>query len=150
MNPLINILYQNRIDLTVSFQTNYTGIQVNAGDVIAVTNAAYGWTNKQFRVMQVKESTLPNGSLGAAFQCIAYDPSVYTTPNITGYAPTPNSNLAYIGYFSAFRWIARCPQRGVSQKSYCFIRQFHHQVHPIGLFGQHWFHLTQPHLQTVQ
>ena len=95
------ILEQNRIDLTVSFQTNYTGIQVNAGDVIAVTNAAYGWTNKQFRVMQVKESTLPDGSLGAAFQCIAYDPSVYTTPNITGYAPTPNSNLAYIGYFSA-------------------------------------------------
>jgi hypothetical protein len=94
------ILEQNRIDLTISFATNYTGIQANAGDVVTITNASYGWTNKQFRVMQVQETTLPDGSLGAAFQCIAYDASVYTTPNITEYHPTPNSNLAYVGYFS--------------------------------------------------
>ena len=94
------ILEQNRLDLIVGITTNYTGIQVNAGDVVTVTNAAYGWSAKQFRVMQVKESSLPDGSLGASLQLTAYDSAVYTTPNITQYTPTPNSGLASINYFS--------------------------------------------------
>ena len=87
-------LLQNRIDLTLSFNTNYTGIQVNAGDVVTVTNVPFGWSNKQFRVMQVKEVVLADGSLGASLQCIAYDSSIYTVSNIQQYTPTPNSNLA--------------------------------------------------------
>ena len=94
-------LEQNRLDLIVSFSTNYTGIQVNAGDVVTVTNSSYGWTNQQFRVMQVKESSLPDGSLGAAVQLIAYDANVYATGDITQYHPTPNSGLASPTYFSA-------------------------------------------------
>ena len=66
-------LEQNRLDLIVSFSTNYTGIQVNAGDVVTVTNSYYGWTNQQFRVMQVKEASLPDGTIGAAFLLFAYD-----------------------------------------------------------------------------
>jgi hypothetical protein len=62
--------------------------------VITVTNAAYGWSNKQFRVLQVKESALPDGTLGAALQCIAYDSSIYTISNLQQFTPTPNSNLA--------------------------------------------------------
>lgn len=87
------ILEQNRLDLIVSINTNYTGIQVNAGDVVTITNDYYGWSAKQFRVMQVKETSLPDGSLGASLQLSAYDAAVYTTPNITQYTPTPNSNL---------------------------------------------------------
>ena len=94
-------LEQNRLDLIVSFSTNYTGIQVNAGDVVTVTNSYYGWTNQQFRVMQVKEASLPDGTLGAAFQLIAYDANVYATADITQYHPTPNSGLASPIYFSA-------------------------------------------------
>jgi len=94
-------LEQNRLDLIVSFSTNYTGIQVNAGDVVTVTNSSYGWTNQQFRVMQVKEASLPDGSLGAALQLIAYDSNVYATGDITQYHPTPNSGLAAPTFFSS-------------------------------------------------
>ena len=94
-------LEQNRLDLIVSFSTNYTGIQVNAGDVVTVTNSYYGWTNQQFRVMQVKEVSLPDGTLGAAFQLIAYDANVYATADITQYHPTPNSGMASPIFFSA-------------------------------------------------
>ena len=94
-------LEQNRLDLIVSFSTNYTGIQVNAGDVVTVTNSYYGWTNQQFRVMQVKEASLPDGTLGAAFQLIAYDANVYATADITQYHPTPNSGMASPIFFSA-------------------------------------------------
>jgi len=94
-------LEQNRLDLVVNFSTNYTGIQVNAGDVVTVTNSYYGWTNQQFRVMQVKEASLPDGSLGAALQLIAYDSNVYATSDITQYHPTPRSGLASPNFFSA-------------------------------------------------
>ena len=87
-------LLQNRLDLIVSFATNYTGIQVNAGDVVTVTNSDYGWSAKQFRVLQVKETVLPDGTLGASFQMSAYDSSVYTVSNITQFTPTSNSSLA--------------------------------------------------------
>jgi hypothetical protein len=95
------IIEQNRLDLIVNFSTTYAGIQVNAGDVVTVTNSTYGWTNKQFRVVQVKESALPDGTLGASFQLSAYDSAVYTISNLQQYHPTPNSGLAAVGYFSA-------------------------------------------------
>jgi len=95
------VLEQNRLDLIVSFSTNYTGIQVNAGDVVTVTNSYYGWSNQQFRVMQVKEVSLPDGSLGASLQMIQYDPNVYATSSITAYTPTSHSGLAAPTFFSS-------------------------------------------------
>jgi hypothetical protein len=94
-------LEQNREDLIVSFSTNYTGIQVNAGDVVTVTNGYYGWSAKQFRVMQVKEVSLPDGSLGAGIQLIEYNSAVYDTGDITQFVPAPNSGIASPNYFSA-------------------------------------------------
>jgi len=94
------VLEQNRQDLIVSFESTYAGIQVQAGDVVTVTNANYGWTNQQFRVTQVKEMAQPDGSLSASFQMNAYNPSVYATSNITQFQPTPNSGLANPQYFS--------------------------------------------------
>jgi len=94
-------LEQNREDLIVSFSTNYTGIQVNAGDVVTVTNGYYGWNVKQFRVMQVKEVSLPDGSLGAGIQLIEYNSAVYGTGDITQFVPAPNSGIPSPNYFSA-------------------------------------------------
>ena len=94
-------LEQNREDLIVSFSTNYTGIQVNAGDVVTVTNGYYGWNAKQFRVMQVKEVSLPDGQLGAGIQLIEYNSAVYGTSDITQFVPAPNSGIASPNYFSA-------------------------------------------------
>ena len=95
------ILKQAREDLLVSFASNYQGIQVNAGDVVTVTNTAYGWSSKLFRVMQVNEASLPDGSLGASFQMIEYNPTVYDVSSITQYQPAPNSSIPFLGYFGA-------------------------------------------------
>jgi len=93
------ILEQAREDLTLSFATSYDGIQVNAGDVVSVTNDAYGWTNKLFRVMKVDEVSLPDGNLGASFQMIEYNAAVYDNASITQYQPALNSGIPYLGYF---------------------------------------------------
>jgi len=94
------ILEQAREDLIVSFNTTFYGIQVDAGNVISVTNTDYGWTNKLFRVMKVNEVALADGNLGARLELNEYNSQVYDDQDITQFAPAPNSGLASPGYFS--------------------------------------------------
>ena len=95
------LLEQAREDLIVSFSTTYYGIQVNAGDVVSVTNADYGWNAKKFRVMKVNEASLPNGGLGARLEMNEYNAQVYDDKDITEFTPVPNSDLPSVSYFSA-------------------------------------------------
>lgn len=94
------VLEQAREDLIVSFNTTYYGIQVDAGDVVSVTNADYGWTAKLFRVMRVNEVSLPDGNLGARLEMTEYNAQVYDDKNITQFTPVPNSGLVSSQYFS--------------------------------------------------
>ena len=94
------ILEQAREDLVVSFSTTYYGIQVDAGQVVSVTNADYGWTDKLFRVIKVNEASLPDGSLGAKLELNEYNAQIYDDKDITEFTPAPNSGLAAPSYFS--------------------------------------------------
>lgn len=95
------LLEQAREDLIVNFNTTYFGIQVDAGDVVSVTNSNYGWSNKLFRVVKVNEASLPDGSLGARLEMNEYNAQVYDDQTIAQFAPVPNSGLANVGFFSA-------------------------------------------------
>lgn len=101
-NYLANrLLEQAREDLIVSFSTTYYGIQVDAGDVVSVTNSDYGWNAKLFRVMKVNEASLPDGQLGARMELSEYNAAIYDDQDITQFTPVSNSNLASPVYFSA-------------------------------------------------
>lgn len=93
------ILEQAREDLIVTINTAYTGIQVDAGDVISITNSSYGWTAKLFRVMKVSEVSLPDGNLGATFELNEYNAQVYDDRDITKYTPAPNTDLPDPAFF---------------------------------------------------
>jgi hypothetical protein len=95
------LLEQAREDLIVSFSTTYYGIQVDAGDVVSVTNTDYGWNAKLFRVMKVNEASLPDGGLGAKLELSEYNAQVYDDKDITQFTPIPNSDLPSPTYFSA-------------------------------------------------
>jgi hypothetical protein len=95
------LLEQAREDLLVSFNTTYYGIQVDAGNVVSVTNADYGWNAKLFRVMKVNEASLPDGSLGARLELTEYNAQIYDDYDITQFTPAPNSDLSSPVYFSA-------------------------------------------------
>jgi len=95
------LLEQAREDLIVGFSTTYYGIQVDAGNVVSVTNSNYGWTNKLFRVNRVNEASLPDGSLGAKLELSEYSAAVYDDQTISQYAAVPNSDLPSINFFSA-------------------------------------------------
>jgi hypothetical protein len=94
------LLEQAREDLIVSFNTTYFGIQVDAGDVVSVTNSNYGWNDKLFRVMKVNEASLADGSLGARLELSEYNAQVYDDQTINQFAPVPNSGLPSAIYFS--------------------------------------------------
>lgn len=93
------LLEQAREDLIVSFNTAYVGIQIDAGDVVTVTNSSYGWSNKPFRVMRVSEASLPDGNLGASLELNEYNAQVYDDKDITKYVPAPNTDLPDPSYF---------------------------------------------------
>ena len=93
------VLKQAREDLIVTFSTAYPGIQVNAGDVISITNADYGWSSKLFRVTKVQETSLPDGNLGARIECAEYNVDVYSDGSITQFTPAANSSLSSAYYF---------------------------------------------------
>lgn len=95
------MLEQAREDLIVSFSTAYTGIQVNAGDVVSVTNTDYGWSAKPFRVIKVNETSLPDGNLGARVELSEYNSAVYDDGTITSFVAAPNSDLTSAYFFSA-------------------------------------------------
>lgn len=93
------LLEQAREDLIVSFKSAYPGIQVEAGDVVSVTNSNYGWDAKPFRVMRVTEFCMPDGTLGASFELNEYNSQVYDDQDITKYTAAGNSNLPDPSYF---------------------------------------------------
>ena len=94
-------LEQAREDLIVTITSTYPGIQVDAGDVVDITNTDYGWTNKLFRVMKVSEATVDDGNLGATLELSEYNAQVYDDANITAFTAAPNSSLPSPNYFSS-------------------------------------------------
>jgi len=110
-------LLQSRIDYTIIFSMDYSGIQLEAGDVIGIDHDDYGWgrstlgdpgdsnfwydltgattsTGKLFRVQQVVESMKDN-VLQAQITAITYDPDLFNDDNLQleSYRPKAYSGL---------------------------------------------------------
>lgn len=71
-------LYQNRMDQVVTFTTDYSKFNIEAGDVIEITNSVYNWTDQQFRVVRVKEIETESGGLAIEITAQEYDATMYT------------------------------------------------------------------------
>lgn len=85
-------IYQSREDLVIAFRLDYSGIQLEAGDVIRVTHEVYGWTNKLFRVNNVAETKDEGGNLYADIQAFEYSDGIYADV-VTDYIPSFNTGL---------------------------------------------------------
>lgn len=88
------MLKSSREDLQVQVQINYAGIQLEAGDIVTITNANYGWVAKEFRVMKVTENFAGDGSITANLMLIEFNPAIYDDVNIIQFQPAPNTGIA--------------------------------------------------------
>lgn len=82
-----------REDLQITVEIGYVGLQLEAGDIITLTNANYGWTDKQFRIGKVVEKFSDSGQVTAALTLMEYNAAVYDNYNITQFTPAPNTGI---------------------------------------------------------
>lgn len=93
-------IFQSREDLVVSFRLDFSGIQIEAGDVIRIIYAPYGWNSaggftngKLFRVNTVAEEKDASGNLFAVVQAFEYNNTVYADDPVTDFIPEFNTGL---------------------------------------------------------
>lgn len=89
-----------REDLNVSVDVNYIGLELEAGDIVTVTNSNYGWVNKLFRLNKVVQSFSDDGAIIVKLQMSEFNPDVYDDKNITQFNPSPNTGIGDPGFFS--------------------------------------------------
>lgn len=82
-----------REDLQVQVSIMFVGLQLEAGDIITMTLAKYGWAAKLFRIAQVKENFASDGTITVDLHLMEYNPTVYDDQNLTQFAPAPNTGL---------------------------------------------------------
>jgi len=82
-----------REDLQVQLVIGYVGLQLEAGDIVTLTNANYGWTAKLFRISRVVENFGDDGSITASLTLTEYNSTVYDDVSITQFTPSPNTGL---------------------------------------------------------
>ena len=87
------MLKASREDLQVQVTINFQGIQLEAGDIVTITNANYGWVAKEFRVMKVTEDFESNGAVTAKLILTEFTPSIYDDEPITAFQPSPNTGI---------------------------------------------------------
>jgi len=88
-----------REDLQVQCQINFVGLQLEAGDVVTITNANYGWVAKLFRVFQVTQIMNDDASITVALNLSEFNPAVYDDVNITQFTPAPNTGIGSPTFF---------------------------------------------------
>jgi hypothetical protein len=88
------MLKSSREDLQVQVQINYSGIQLESGDIVTITNSNYGWVAKEFRVMKVTENFAGDGSITANLVLIEFNAAIYDDVSITQFQPAPNTGIA--------------------------------------------------------
>jgi hypothetical protein len=87
------LLKSAREDLQLQVDTNFVGIQLEAGDIVTVTNANYGWVAKQFRIIKVIEQFNDDGSVYSKLSLSEFNGAVFDDVAITQFTPAPNTGI---------------------------------------------------------
>ena len=98
-------LHANRLEKVVVFSTDFSKINTEAGDIIAIYNDAYGWNvaggypdGKDFRVLRVIETEDESGGLVVQITAKEYD-DVYNPGALTRPAVTTDIGIVGDGVF---------------------------------------------------
>jgi len=93
------MLKGGREDLQVQVSVNFVGIQLDAGDIVTVTNSNYGWVAKPFRINKVVQQFNDDGAIAVQLNMSEYNSDVFDDVSITQFAPTPNTGIGDPTFF---------------------------------------------------
>ena len=82
-----------REDLQVQVNVNFVGLQLEAGDIVTLTNANYGWVAKLFRISKVIQTVENTGVITCALTLMEFNPTVYDDASVTEFAPSDNTGI---------------------------------------------------------
>jgi hypothetical protein len=82
-----------REDLQIRCTVSFVGLQLEAGDIVTLTNANYGWAYKLFRISQVVENFNDDGSITTSLSLMEFNSAVYDDLNVTQFTPAPNTGI---------------------------------------------------------
>jgi hypothetical protein len=89
-------LKQNRVDKVIVFETDYSAIDVNAGDIIDITNSTAGFEQKLFRVVTMRELDGDDGSIRIEITALEYDDDVYDV-DLSRFTVTTSTGIVTAG-----------------------------------------------------
>jgi hypothetical protein len=93
------LLKSAREDLQLQVSINYVGIQLEAGDIVTVTNSNYGWTAKPFRINKIVEQFGDDGTIIAKLTLSEFNATVYDDVSITQFQTAPNTGISDPTFF---------------------------------------------------
>jgi hypothetical protein len=93
------LLKAGREDLQVQVIVNFVGIQLDAGDIVTVTSANYGWVAKPYRIFKVVQSFNDDGSISVQLNMSEYNATVYDDVSITAFQLAPNTGIGDPTFF---------------------------------------------------
>lgn len=86
-------LKQSRIDKVISFTTDWSKIGLKAGDLIDITNTAYGFSSKVFRIISIEEADADDGTIVINITALEYDANVYSTSGLVYETRSRNNGI---------------------------------------------------------
>ena len=89
-------LKQSRVDLLITFETDYSKISLKAGDLIDVTGTTFGFSAKVFRIISIAEKQ-GDGPITLEITALEYDAGVYTTADLTRFVRSDSTGIITIG-----------------------------------------------------
>jgi hypothetical protein len=95
----IRLLKSGREDLQMQVSVNFEGIQLDAGDIVSVTNTNYGFEDKPFRINKVVQAFNEDGSISVQLNMSEYNPAVFDDYPITQFTPAPNTGIGDPTFF---------------------------------------------------
>ena len=86
-------LKQARVNKTISFSTDFTQMDLAAGDIIDITLPYWGWDQELFRIVEISQTDTPQGQIILDIVAIEYDAEVYNYNNLSRYSRTLDVGL---------------------------------------------------------
>ena len=93
------MLKGGREDLQVQVSVNFVGVQLDAGDIVTLTNANYGWVAKPFRINKIVQQFNDDGAISVQLNMSEYNATVYDDVSITEFQPAPNTGIGDPTFF---------------------------------------------------
>ena len=90
-------LKQSRVDLIINFATDFSYINLKAGDIVNVTDSRFAFTNKPFRIITIVERQDDDDALMMEITALEYNANVYSTADLYKYIRTDENGIVTIG-----------------------------------------------------